>query len=124
MQGGTTYLQCGRNAAQVIVHHYDVRGFDGDVRSRTNRYPHVGLGECGGIVDSISRHGHAGLTDLQFLHYLQFAAWLGLGVDLRYAHLYGYGIGGGPPVTGDHHHTYPVILQGCYGIRTLGPHRI
>ena len=45
------------NVFEVFAHEGDVGGFDGDVGSGPDRDPHVGPGQSGRVVDSVSHHG-------------------------------------------------------------------
>ena len=98
----------------------DAGGRDGDVGAGANGDADVGPGEGGGVVDTVTDHGHSQSSGLQ----------LGdLGVLVLGQHLGEHlvdpevpdGLGDRPGVTGDHDDVDALGVQGIDGGLGLGP---
>ena len=70
-----------------VAHKCHVRGLDGDVGAGAYGYAHVGLGEGGGVVDSVPDHGDGPALRLEFLYLIHLVLGHNLGEDGVYANL-------------------------------------
>ena len=95
----------------------DAGGRDGDVGAGADGDAAVGPGEGGGVVDTVTDHGHSQSSGLQ----LGDLGVLVLGQHLVDPEVPPDGLGDRPGVTGDHDDVDALGVQGIDGGLGLGP---
>ena len=93
-------VDCG---TQVASHECEVAGFDRDVGAGSHRETEVGLGESGGVVDSVADHRDDSSFVLEASYDVDLLGGEDLGDDLVDADLGGDISGGAFVVAGEEH---------------------
>ena len=89
--------------SQVAADEGEVAGFDGDVGAGAHGDPEVGLGEGGGVVDTVADHGHGLALGLQAADDVDLVGGQDLGDDGVDADLVGDRPGGAFVVASEQH---------------------
>jgi hypothetical protein len=100
-----------RHAAQIALNERDVGGFHRDVGSGSHRDSHVGLRQCGRVVDAVADHRHALAFALQFLDFAGFLGGQNLShhaLDSKFAR---NGVRGFTVVAGEHRDFQSEVLK-------------
>src|SRR5215203_5632476 len=109
--GGLREHHGARDVQGIALHQDHFRRLDGDVCSRADGDPYVGLRQRRGVVNPVSDHRHALALSLQLLHVACFVCWQYLGEDALYPKFARYGFGGSLVVARDHDRLYAHLLE-------------
>ena len=111
---------------EILSHDHYVGGLQSDVRSgRTQRDPHIGHGECRGVVHAVSDHGDRSVLLPELLEYLGFSIGQELSVDVIDIEIRRDGFRGAPVVAREHREMPDSLsTQVCEHVLESRPRRI